>query len=186
MTQYVWAPDMMSSYFYATGASRMSRLIASSDPALAKTYRESALKAMAWAEKDRSRRKAAGTLGKLSWTVKDDRNFAAISLYQLTGDPKWHAVFKEDTVLTAAEPNLYAWTVANQRDAAFAYARLSLKLADPELKRKAILAIERQAKIALDYAAGNSFNLTTSDPGQPMFLGFYSVPTPLRCPGRTI
>ena len=176
MTQYVWAPDMMTSYFYATVASRMSRLTASSDPALAKTYRESALKAMAWAEKDRSRRKAAGTLGKLSWTVKDDRNFAAISLYQLTGDPMWHAVFKEESVLTQAEPNLYAWTVANQRDAAFAYARLSPKLADPELKRKAILAIERQAKIALDYAAGNSFNLTTSDPGQPMFLGFYSVP----------
>jgi len=176
MTEYVWAPDMMSSYVYATVASRMSRLVTTTDPTLAKTYRESALRAMSWAEKDRSRRKAAGTLGKLSWTVKDDRNFAAISLYELTGDPKWHVVFKEDTVLTQAEPNLYAWTVANQRDAAFAYARLSPKLGDPALKRKAILAVERQAKTALDYAAGNAFNLTTSDPGQPMFLGFYSVP----------
>ena len=176
MTNYVYAPDCLSSWYYAGVASRMAKLIASSDPALSKQYLTSARRAFDWAEADRKKRRADGSWAKLDWSVKDDRNYAALMLYGATGEKRYHDVFLEDTILKNDAPNLFQYGTTVQRDAAFFYAKLPANLGDTQLKKNAIAGVEREAQKALAYANGNAFNLTTSDPGQPMFLGFFSLP----------
>ena len=104
MPAYVYAPDVQSSYLYAAVAARAARVLAAYNPAEARTYRQSALKAMAWAEADRAKRQANGTWAKLPAEVTDDRNLAAVEVYTLTGDRHWHDVFLEDTPLKSASP----------------------------------------------------------------------------------
>ncbi|MDX1934738.1 MAG: glycoside hydrolase family 9 protein [Capsulimonadales bacterium] len=176
MPAYVYAPDPASSYYYAAVAGRAAQLLKKYSPELAKTYRESALKAMLWAEADRAKRKEAGTLKQLPWTVKDDRNLAAVILYELTEDPRWHEVFQEETVLKDPNTSLFIWGTAVQRDAAFAYTLLPSRLTDPILRDTAVDGLRRQADAALEYARGNAFNLTTPDKGKPLILGFFSTP----------
>lgn len=176
MPAYVFAPDLWSSYVYATAAGRAAKVLAVADPTLAKTYRTSALKAMTWAEGEWAKRKAAGTLAGVRWEARDSRNHAALVCYALSGDKRWHDIFLENTFLTDPNGKSFAWGDHVQRDAAFAYARLPEKLADPTLRKNAVRALVAEADAALDYAHGNAFNLTTPDKGKPMFLGFYSVP----------
>ena len=151
-------------------------MLAAYDAKLAQSYRESALKAMDWAEQ----RWANGALDKavegMRWRVRDARNYAALELYALTRDGRWHDVFLQDTCLKDPNCNLFVWTDHDQRDAAFAYARLPEGLGEPQLKATAVKAMEAQAQMALDYAAGNAFHITSSDKWRPMFLGFYSTP----------
>ena len=80
MPAYVYAPDVQSSYLYAGVASRAARVLATYDPAKAKEYRASALKAMGWAEADRQKRQAQGTWAKLPGDVTEDRSLAAVCL----------------------------------------------------------------------------------------------------------
>jgi endoglucanase len=176
MPAYVYAADPSSSWVYASAAARASKLLAKYDPDLAATYRASALKAMQWAEADRARRKAAGTLAKLGWEITDQRNLAAIILFDLTGEAHWHDVFREDSCLKDRQPDLFVWGRHVQRDAAFVYARLPGDKGDPVLKARAVRGLEVQADRSLAYAKDNAFNITTNDRGRPMFIGFYSTP----------
>ncbi len=176
MPAYVFAADPSSSWVYAAAAGRAAKLLVKYDPDLAAVYRASALKAMHWAEADRARRKAAGTLARLGWERTDQRNLAAIVLFDLTDDPHWHDVFLEDSCLKETQPNIYAWGQHVQNDAAFAYARMPVGKGDPELKKKAVQGLEAQADKALAYANDNAFNITAPDRFRPMFIGFYSTP----------
>lgn len=176
MPAYVFAPDRWSSYLYATAAARAAKLLASYDAKQAQVYRDSAVRAMNFAEKERAKAEADGTLAKTRWEVKDDRNLAAVALLELTGEKRWHDVFLQDSVLKAGEtPNLFAWGVQVQRDSAFAYARLPKSLAEPGLQEAAKRGLVVEAEKALAYASGNPWSLTSSDSGKPMFLGFFST-----------
>lgn len=175
MPAYVYAPDVQSSYIYAAVASRAARVLAAYSPAEAKTYRVSALKAMAWAEADRAKRQANGSWAKLPADVTEDRNLAAIEVYTLTGDMHWHDVFLEDTALKDAAPKPFYGSL-QKRDAAFTYARLPAKLGDPHLKKNAVAALIADADGALAYQQNNAWGIASDDPGKPQFLGFYSVP----------
>ena len=156
-------------------AARAARVLAAYSPAEAKTYRESALRAMTWAEADRAKRQAAGTWAKLPADVTEDRNLAAIEVYTLTGDKRWHGVFLEDTALKAAgSPPFYGSLM--RRDAAFDYALLPAKLADPAVKANAVKALLADADGALAYQQNNAWGIASDDPGKPLFLGFYSTP----------
>ncbi len=177
MPAYVFAPDMDSSYYYAGVAARTARLLQNYDAAKAKTYQASALRAMLWAETQfPDRAKTDADFDKKHWETRDNRNFAALQLYALTGERKWHDVFLQNTCLKDATPNVFAWGDHVQRDAAFAYARLDNKLADANIKRNARQAVLSEADKSLAYASGNAFNLTTPDRGKPMFIGFYTAP----------
>ena len=176
MIAYVYAPDLWSSYVYAANAARFSLLVRNYDAKLATTYRESALRAMNFSEKAYAKMRATGTLSGLRWEAKDDRNLAALEIYRLTEDRKWNEVFLENSCLKSEAPNLFAYGDHVQKDAAFAYARLSEKLADPQIKKRAIAGLIEQSKKSLEYAGGNAFNLTTPDKGKPMMLGFFSTP----------
>lgn len=176
MPAYVFAPDLWSSYLYAATAARYAGLVAPFDAGKAKLFRESALKAMQWAESEWAKLKTAGTLDKLRWEVQDDRNLAAVLLYGLTGETHWHDLFLEDTCLKDPNAKLFVWSDHVQRDAAFAYARLPQKQGNATLKANAVRALAVDADTALTYAKGNAWGITSSDPGKPLFLGFYSTP----------
>jgi endoglucanase len=147
------------------------------DPKLAQTYRDSALKAMQWAEQGRAQGALEKAVEDIRWRVRDARNYAALELYALTRDAHWHDVFLEDTCLKDADCNVFVWMQHDQKDVAFAYARLPEGLGDAQLKKTAVRALSAQAQMALDYAAGNAFHIACSNKYLPMFMGFYSTPS---------
>lgn len=175
---YVFSADYAGSWYYAAVGARLARLLGSYDQSQAAAIRESAEQAMAFGERDYSRDLAAGKTANrgTTWLALDSRNLAALELYQLTRDAKYHKIFLADTVLKDAMPELLTWGKAIQRDAAFAYARLPEGLGDPEMKKKAVAAITAMAERALQFASNNAFNLTSPDKSKPQFLGFYSTP----------
>lgn len=175
MPAYVYAPDVQSSYLYASVASRASRVLAAYSPTEAKMYRDSALKAMAWADAVRAKCQANGTWAKLPADVTEDRNLAAIEVYTLTGDRHWHDVFLEDTALKDAAPKPFYGSL-QKRDAAFTYARLPANWGDPQIKKNAVAELVADADGALAYQSNNAWGIASDDPGKPQFLGFYSVP----------
>lgn len=175
---YVLAGDYAASWYFAAVGARLSRLLSPFDAKRAAAIRESAVRAFAFGEQDYTRDHAAGLTGKRSgnWQAVDDRNLAALELYRLTREPKYHAVFLEDSVLKDAKPELFAWGKHIQREQAFQYARLPEELGDAALMKKAVAALRELADRALHYAEANAFNLTTPDKGKPQFIGFYATP----------
>lgn len=175
MPMYVFAPDPWSGFIYAAMAARLAGVLEHHDATLAATYRDSAIRAMSWSDtrwrEIRSQPKMAAR-----WSISDDRNFAAIELYRVTGDTRWRDIFLEETVLTAEKPELFQWGKHVQQHAAFAYTLLPDRLADPVLKERAKQATIAMAERAIAYADGNAFNLASADRGKPMMQFFYSVP----------
>lgn len=175
MPAYVYAADPWGSSIYAAAAGRAAKLLAGWDPALAKTYRTSALRAMTWSEAERARLRAAGKYPDNRADVRGDRALAAVTLYDLTGDPRWHQIFKESAAF-GDEAGMKSIAPGDrlQYDAAFAYARLKNRSTDPAWRANAVRLITLAADKALDYASHNAWNLTTPDKGQPLFMTFYS------------
>ncbi len=167
---YEFAPDCYASWTYAAAAAKVARLMALYNPAKLNLYKSSAVNAMEWAEKHYAEEKSL-----LSWDKIDARNLAAVEVYWLTKDPKWHAVYLENSVLQSSHPRLFQWGKTVQRDSAFIYACLPNGLGNPTYKQNAKDALEDNAKQCLKYAEGNAFNLTTYDKGRPLFVGFYSI-----------
>ena len=175
---YVFAPDYANSWYYAAVGAELSYVLQKYDAKLAATYRESATRAFAWAEKDYAAAKASGEFAKQyeTWKSLDSRNLAALELYRLTREKPYHDIFLQDTVLKDDKPELFAWGKAWQNNHAFLYARLPADLGDENLKKKAAAGVRELAERALTYASNNAFNLTTPDKGKPQFIGFYSTP----------
>jgi endoglucanase len=175
MPMYVFAPDPWSGFIYTAMAARLAGVLERHDATLAATYRDSAIRAMAWSDARWRAIREQPDLAK-RWSISDDRNFAAIELYRVTSDKHWLDIFMEETVLTAEQPELFQWGKHVQLHAAFAYALLPAQLADPVLQARARQATIAMADRAIVYADGNAFNLAANNPGKPMFQFFYSVP----------
>lgn len=175
MDVYVYAPDPWSGFIYASVAARLAGVLERYDAELARTYRESAVRAMEWSEAEWAKVRGRPEVQE-RWEIPDDRNFAAIELYRVTGEKRWLDVFMEDTVLKDETPELFAWGKHVQQHAAFSYCLLPDSLADPAMKAKARRATLVMADRALEYAKGNAWGLTTSDKGRPLFQFFYTVP----------
>ena len=175
MPAYVYAPDVQSSYLYAGIAARAARVLAAYSPTEAADYRQSALKAISWAETDRAMRQATGAWAKLPTDVTEDRTLAALEVYTLTGDKHWNSVFLEDTELKSATPKPFRGSLM-RRDAAFAYTLLPAKLSDPAVKANAVRDLIADADGALAYQQQNAWGIASDDRGKPLFLGFYSTP----------
>ncbi len=168
----VYAADPWSSYLYAGVAAQAATVLGTREPVLAQTYRTSALRAMAYGEKilvsktDRE--------GK-PWPpeVRDARNLAAVELYRLTRDPRWHRLFFATTVFTDPTVDLFKWQHHDQRDAAFGYARL--KGADQpvqtQVQTQARAAIEREAEVAIALGQKTGFHWTRQEPHSPIIAG---------------
>jgi len=177
MHAYVLAPNIRDTWQYAAAAARAARILEPYDAKLAAVYRESAVRAFDWAEAEYARLKAGHRLESLQdvWHATDNRNLAALILYDLTGDRRYHDIFREDTCLKDPAAGTYYWGKYMQSEAAFYYARLPEGKGDSDLKKNARAAVLRAADASLRYAEGNVFNLTTADKYRPLFGGFFST-----------
>ncbi|MER3432458.1 MAG: hypothetical protein C4288_03275 [Leptolyngbya sp. ERB_1_1] len=159
-----YAPDMWSSYLYAGVAARAANWLKSKDAKLAQTYQESALRAMAYAE-----REAAKT--SVNKTVRDSRNLAALELFRLTGDSAWHQLFLQTTVFKDPKQDVFVWDEHDQRDAAFLYARLPRNSVDSTVQQNAINALVRDADTALAGGEKTAFKWSKELPYTPLGWG---------------
>ena len=140
LTIIAYAPGIWSSYYYAGVAARTALLLASRDKALSKTYRESALSAMTWAEREFEK----DSNKSYSHEVNDSRNLAAAELYRLTGEGKWHDLFLRTTALKDGRAELFQWQSHDQREAAWVYARTKRKR-DEDIQGNCTRALIREA-----------------------------------------
>ena len=134
-----YAPDVWSSYVYAGVAAQAARWLAAHDSALGAVYRESALRAMVWAEKE------YGDRPSYPHEVRDDRNLAAAELFRLTGDNVWQALFLKTTVFTQSGVDLFVWEDHDQREAPWVYVRTQQPGMDEKIKAYCREAILREA-----------------------------------------
>jgi endoglucanase len=172
-----FAPDYESSWVYAGVAARTAHWLETHGmPERARPYRDSALRAMSWAEGEFARRRPDGQAG---WQEKDVRNLAALELYRLTGDTRWHELFRK-TCDFADEPVLFRWGHHVQRDAAFIYARLDDEKADPRIKRNAVRGIIDDAEEELEFGRQTAFHWVVNNAGQPIGMGALSAPQSVR------
>ncbi|MEL6899616.1 MAG: glycoside hydrolase family 9 protein [Cyanobacteria bacterium J06606_4] len=165
-----YAPDLWSSYIYAGVAAQAARLLQDYDPALANTYEVSALRAMRYAEQSLSSLGAAAQQA-LHHDVKDRRNFAAIALYQLSGDPKWHELFLATTVFHSADQPVKKWQQHDQQLAAFTYANLANQSTNPTVKVNARQALLKQADRMIRWGQQTAFHWTKLGATRPIITG---------------
>jgi endoglucanase len=134
-----YAPDVWSSAVYAGVAAQAARWLESRDAALAAVYRESALRAMAWAESK------FGERDSYPGEVRDSRNLAAAELFRLTGDGAWQALFLKTTAFTKPGVDLFVWQDHDQREAPWVYVRTERPGMDERVKGLCREAILREA-----------------------------------------
>jgi endoglucanase len=84
----VYAPDPWSSYLYAAAAARAAFVLERFQAQEAAAYRESALRALRWAEANR-------VPGKFAEPVRDARALASAEMFRTTGDVAWQRIFAE-------------------------------------------------------------------------------------------
>ncbi len=164
-----YAPDIWSSFVYASAAAQAARVLAPHDAALAAVYRESALRAMVWAEARHGERPS------YPHDVRDARNLAAAELFRLTGDAAWHALFLKTTVFTCPGMDLFVWEKHEQREAAWTYLRTERPETDGRIRGFCREALLREADNRLRNGRKASFRWAKFEwaPGQ---WGAFSAP----------
>ena len=165
LTVMSYKPGIWSSYEYAGLASRASYQLQDLDENLSREYRESALKAFKWAEERYPDWKTRDdVLDRAKKSVYNSRNLAAVELFRLTGNEKWHDIFKN--------------TEENQKDALFVYAVLGGDNLDDKIKEKAKKLFIEEGNKALENSKGNAFNVTMPNIERPISTWghFFSVP----------
>ena len=162
-----YAPDAWSSYVYAGVAARAAYVLEALDSpqakSLAQDYRTSAEAAMVYGEQQGQ---AAD-----QHAVKDARNLAALELWRLTQNERWHDVFLATTVFQTPEATSYEWDSHDQRHAAFLYAQLPPSQAKPNIQTNTRLALIAEAEGSLELSESTGFAWTRMEPWQPMGWG---------------
>ena len=154
-----YAPGPWSSYVYANVAARAARLLRPFDDKRASVLRQSALHAWSWAEVNVDRFEKQHGKHPRWRSVGDERNLAALEFYRLTGDPQWHALFMEDSVLAPSQLGGTAQFGRGQRHAVFLYARLPDHLGQARLQEAAARVLIENAAAALGFARENAWGL---------------------------
>lgn len=161
-----YAPDIWSSYIYAGVAARAAHWLQSRQPDLAAEYQDSALRAMAYAEQVYSQEDYAD-----NYRIRDERNLAAVELYRLTGENRWHDIFLETTMYTDADAPTREWKSHDQRDAAFIYARLEPVAGAAAIHDHAYQALLRDADQLVELGKGTAFRWVKPNPFSPIGWG---------------
>lgn len=167
LTVMAYVPDPWSSYIYAGVAAQAARILKDYDPTLASTYQDSALKAMAYAEQALPSLETAS----LHHDVRDRRNLAALELYRLTQDERWHQLFLDTTAFDQPVSAAYVWQSHNQREAAFIYAGLSGLPLNSAVQQNARQALLNDADTMLKISQQTGFNWTKTLPETPVGAG---------------
>jgi endoglucanase len=169
-TVLVYAPDHWSSYIYAGVAARAAHVLKMiGKPDEAKKWETSAIKAMEWAEVEYQRWMSGPDYLKVTQRAKNaippERNLAAVELYRLTTNKKWHDV--------------YLSTVkATRSDASFIYARLDKTLVDRKARQAAVDSLIAEANRIVRLSENNAFGITNGSAGRAMggYQSAYTIP----------
>ncbi|MBU3113333.1 glycoside hydrolase family 9 protein [Clostridium lacusfryxellense] len=170
---YIYAPDCWSSYIYSGVAARAAYILKSYDMQLSDEYRISSLKALEWAEKEFVSNPLYSE-GKYTQeamkNINKERNLAAIEMYRMTGEAKWHKLFV-DTFGDELE------------DAAFVYMVLDENSKESLISSRCLRIILEDASKTMEYQKGNAFSLGALDPMMPQgnWNPFYSAPNTISC-----
>ncbi len=156
---YIYAPDPWSSYIYASGAAQLALVLESQDAVLANTYRESAVRAFDYGERDLANNERDASM----FQVQDKRNLAALELYRLTKDQRFNQVFLETTGFSDSSASIKENNVRDQRDAAFLYARMPRNLVDTNVQRNARNAFLEKANETMGQGSVNAFKWLKND-----------------------
>jgi endoglucanase len=156
---YVYAPDPWSSYIYASGAAQLAFVLGSKDANLANTYRESAMRAFNYAEREL----ASNDRDASNFHIQDKRNLAALELYRLTQDQSYNQVFLETTGFKDSSAAIKENNVRDQRDAAFLYARMSRNVVDIGVQRNARNSFLEKANETMGQGSVNAFKWLKDD-----------------------
>lgn len=166
----VYAPDHWSSHIYAGVAARCAfilKMLGKNEKAA--IWEESAVKAMNWAEVEYAKWINSPDYAKIRDHVKSTvavaRNLAAVEVYRLTHNKRWHQLF------LSTRKDMHS-------EAAFVYARLAKPLADKKMQQSAIDSIMAEADWLVNLSASNAFGLTAGKPGRALGFGAYTVPAP--------
>jgi endoglucanase len=178
LTKMAFAPDVRASWTYAATAAQAAHLLArEGEGRSASEWRSSAVRAAEWAESEYAAN--AATLHRIKgwWRLKDARNLAAVHLFRLTGEKRWHVIFRETCGYAGRDrPSVFRWGSHVQSEAAMTYARLPREAGDPALKRRASQALVAHAESQIDYASKQAYMFTADDTGAPHILGSHSAP----------
>lgn len=158
-----YTPDIWSSYIYAGTAARAAHWLKGRVPQLSQQYQQSALRAMAYAEKIYASQSSG-----LPQTVLDERNLAAIELFRLTGDNRWHQLFLQTTAYKDAKKEMYD---VGQKDAVFVYLRLQNPEVNQTIRQNALNALLREADMSAALTDRTGFKWTKAHPYHPIAWG---------------
>ncbi|MBT7304608.1 MAG: hypothetical protein HN849_34075 [Victivallales bacterium] len=172
LTVMAYAPGVWSSHWYAGVAAQAARFLAPRKPKLAAVYRASARRAMAYAEAHWA---DLGEIKPGHSGLVDMRNLAAIELFRLTGEKRWHQLFLQTTALRDAKTELYVWKSHRQNDAAWIYARLDSDAVDRAIQSNCRSAILREADSRARTSRKAGFRWTKHD-WAPAIGGAFSAP----------
>jgi endoglucanase len=141
-----YASDPWSSYLYVTGAAQIALWFDDRDPGKAAIYRNSALRAMDYAERQLPQDKHRNT-----FQLRDARNLAALSMLRMSANAtpatqaKWHKIFVATTQFNDPSQPIAKWNAHDQREAAFLYLRLPPAQTQPQLRANINRAFFRAA-----------------------------------------
>jgi endoglucanase len=175
---FAYAPGSWSSYYYAGVAAKAAGVLRTLEKEeQAGAYEESAVRAMAWAEKDHAQRdqrprsyESNGvTIERTDHQieVREMRNYAAAELLRLTGDEKWHKVFMETTKLNQPNARLTVWKSHDQREAAWVYLNTRDDKVDSRVQQYCRQALLREAQDRLRTQGRTGFRWTKNDWAPP-------------------
>lgn len=172
-----FAVDPLTTYHYAAAAARAARLLGPYDQVRADELHAGARSAWAWAERQGDASLAAmaerdaETAEKARKGMPALRALAALELYRLTPETKYHQAFIESTALRrGGDPT-------GQLASLFAYARMPAEHADAVLQAEARDVIVKAADQALRFQQGNAFGITMRVRLPLMgWVGYYTTP----------
>ncbi len=142
-------PTPQTAHLYAAAAAQLSLNLAKYDPTLAATYKTSAVRAMAWADKNAD---IANIYNRDDINpARQHANHAFVWMYRLTGDKAWHERFKTSLAELYPGNELRLDTASyNGPWGLVAYALLPSAMADADLQKKCraalIAAADRKAE----------------------------------------
>jgi endoglucanase len=163
-----YAPDPWASYCYAAGAAQVAYWLNDRDPALAKIYRDSAQRAIDYAERERAKPTEPH---RNHFQMRDARNLAALSMWRLSQEPRWQKIFRATTVFTDPTQPIYAWDSHDQKDAAFLYLRMPATQTDPKLRQTIQAALQRDADRAVKNTTTTGHKWAKDDDNAPIGWG---------------
>ena len=164
-----YAPGPWSSYVYAGVAARVARILQSYAPTKAVEYQQSALAAMAFAE--RAYRQGIPAVDAVQAVVEADRALAALELYRLTAEERWHQRFLRAKTQVEQNPNTDYRINQPLQEIAFLYTQLPSNLADPLLQQTFRANLLREAEQAIQVGANTAFGWTKHHPMTPVGWG---------------